>query len=117
MTIINLNNDYFLVKFDLQEDLNTVITEGPWTVQGHYLTVRRWSPNFWPNTVTIDFTLAWIRFPNLLVIYYDDDLLRVVAFVVGNLIKIDKHTSLAFRGRFARVYVELNLNKPLVAQF
>lgn len=29
MTILDLSNDYFLVKFDLNEDLNTIIISGP----------------------------------------------------------------------------------------
>lgn len=59
----------------------------------------------------------WIRFPDLLVMYYDDDLLRALASVIGTPVKVDKNSSMELRGCFIRVCVELDLNKPLVAQF
>lgn len=65
ITILDLSNDYFLVKFALPEDIDTVISGGPWIVHGHYLIAKKWTPEFMPDMDTIDSTLAWIRFPNL----------------------------------------------------
>lgn len=36
---------------------------------------------------------------------------------MGRPIKVDMNTSLATRGRFVRVCIEVDLNKPLVGQF
>ncbi|KAJ8765112.1 hypothetical protein K2173_010598 [Erythroxylum novogranatense] len=85
-------------------------------IQGHYLTVRQWSPDFRPSTSTMDKILAWVRFPELLVMYYDDNVLRVLASGVGFPFRVDVHTSLATRGQFARVCVEIDLAKPLVGK-
>lgn len=46
LDILDLGYDFFLVKFDLKEDLDTVLAEGPWIIQDHYLTVRRWQLDF-----------------------------------------------------------------------
>ncbi|ONI21009.1 hypothetical protein PRUPE_2G044900 [Prunus persica] len=70
--LIDLMNDYFVVRFDLEEDLNFVLTRGPWMIAGH---------------------------GNLL----------------GKLLKIDSLTTSQNRGKFARLCVELDLNKPLDA--
>ncbi|KAE8710075.1 hypothetical protein F3Y22_tig00110328pilonHSYRG01226 [Hibiscus syriacus] len=40
--LIDLENNYFLVKF-ADEDDYTKVTEGSWTIYGSYLTVQPWS--------------------------------------------------------------------------
>ena len=37
--------------------------------------------------------------------------------MVGKTVKVDLNTQLAARGKFARVAVEIDLNKPLVSRF
>lgn len=61
--------------------------------------------------------MAWVRFPKLSVMYYEEDVLYAHASSIGTPIKIDVNTRLATRGRFARVCVEIDLTKPLVAKF
>ncbi|KAI5337780.1 hypothetical protein L3X38_017051 [Prunus dulcis] len=46
--LIDLVNDYFVVKFDLEEDLNCVLTSGPWIIAGQYLVMQKWRPSFCP---------------------------------------------------------------------
>ncbi|KAJ8760479.1 hypothetical protein K2173_015146 [Erythroxylum novogranatense] len=60
--------------------------------------------DFRPSTSTMDKILAWVRFSELPVMYYDDNVLRVLASSVGFPFRVDVHTSLATRGQFARVY-------------
>lgn len=108
-----MGHDFFLIKFDHQEDLDTVLTEGPWIIQDHYLTVQRWQPDFIPAQATINLTLAWISIPGLSMIYYDDNALCAIAFYIGTPVKIDSNMTLATHGKFARVCVEVDLTKPL----
>lgn len=98
MSVLDLGNDYFLVKFDLKKYLNMVISGRPWLVQGHYLTMRISTPDFNPNISSIELTLAWVRFPNLLVIYYDNDFIRALAMAIGTPVQIDENTSLDLKG-------------------
>ncbi|MBA0726213.1 hypothetical protein Golax_002055 [Gossypium laxum] len=44
--LIDLENDYYLVRFNDEEDYNNVLTSGPWVILGQYLTFRLWSPMF-----------------------------------------------------------------------
>ncbi|CAL2260058.1 unnamed protein product [Prunus armeniaca] len=37
--LVDLVNDYFVVKFEVEEDLNYVFIEGPWIIAGQYLTI------------------------------------------------------------------------------
>lgn len=91
--------------------------EGHWIIQDHYLTVRRWKSDFVPTEATIDATLAWIRFPGLSTVYYDENALRATATCIDQPVKIDSNIALATIGKFARICVEVDLTKPLVGQF
>lgn len=70
--ILDLGHDFFLVKFDLKEDLKVVLFKEPWIIQDHYLTARKWHPEFVPSSTIVESTLAWVRFLGLSMVYYDD---------------------------------------------
>lgn len=49
--------------------------------------------------------------------YYNENVLYAIASSIGKLVNIDVDTILATYACFDRVYVEIDLTKPLVAQF
>ncbi|KAJ4844704.1 hypothetical protein Tsubulata_024279 [Turnera subulata] len=110
--LLDLGHGCFLAKLHNSEDLERVIKCGLWVVQGHYLTVRQWFPQFRPESDSIDCTLAWVRLSSLPLMYYDDDLLETVA--LGLPIKIDSNTSISTRALYARMCVEIDLALPFV---
>lgn len=115
--MIDLENDFFLVKFKTEDDAQYALTQGPWSILGHYLTVQQWSPRFDCSTETIDSGVAWIRLPGMPLHYYHKRILRMLGQVIGKVIKIDYNTESGSRGKFARTAVELDLAKPLCSQF
>ncbi|CAI8600901.1 unnamed protein product [Vicia faba] len=54
ISIIDLNNDYYLVAFSHEDDKKATMTNGPWFIYDHYLTVQEWRPNFQPESDTIE---------------------------------------------------------------
>lgn len=60
---------------------------------------------------------VWVRFPVLPLEYYTERWLRIARNHIGKTIKIDIATLLASHGRFARVCVEVDLKKPLMAGY
>ncbi|KAG6763281.1 hypothetical protein POTOM_030695 [Populus tomentosa] len=54
LSLVDLGNEFFLEKFSNAEDRDFALFEGPWMVADHYLTVRRWHPNFDPEEATIE---------------------------------------------------------------
>ncbi|MBA0702641.1 hypothetical protein Goari_020437 [Gossypium aridum] len=44
--IMDLENDYFLVKLQMEVDYIHALTEGAWIVYGYYLTVQPWTEYF-----------------------------------------------------------------------
>ncbi|XP_019155023.1 PREDICTED: uncharacterized protein LOC109151878 [Ipomoea nil] len=83
----------------------------------HYLVVQEWVPNFHPHSNTTKKILVWIRLPDLSIEYFDEKTLRKIGNKVGRTVKIDVTTGLATRGKFARICVEVDLTKPLLAKF
>ncbi|XP_020203712.1 uncharacterized protein LOC109789219 [Cajanus cajan] len=114
--VLDIGHGFFLVKFDMQEDRDKVITGGPWMMFDHYLAVREWVPDFVAAEVRIDKALVWIRFPSLGMEYYDESVLLALATAVGRPVKVDFMTMNATRGKFARVCVEIDLNEPVVGK-
>ncbi|BFG37533.1 hypothetical protein CerSpe_238070 [Prunus speciosa] len=44
--LIDLANDFLIVRFFLEEDLNYVLTKRPGVIAGQYLTMQKWRPHF-----------------------------------------------------------------------
>lgn len=69
--LIDLQNDFFVVRFAELVDYNKVMYDGPWTILRHYLTVQRWKPEFKTFEETIKKIVVWIRILDLPIEYYD----------------------------------------------
>ncbi|KAH9791596.1 putative ribonuclease H protein [Citrus sinensis] len=115
--IIDLENDFYLVRFKNARDADYVLTSGPWTIMGHYLTVQPWSLHFDSSKGEIDKVVAWIRLPGMALQYYHKKILRRLGQIIGSVIRIDYTTESAQRGKFARIAVEIDLKSPLISQF
>ncbi|CAB4289229.1 unnamed protein product [Prunus armeniaca] len=46
MSLIDLENNYYVVKFLLAKDMNYVLTGDPWQIDGQYLVTQKWKPGF-----------------------------------------------------------------------
>ncbi|XP_031124237.1 uncharacterized protein LOC116026951 [Ipomoea triloba] len=117
MDLIAIQNGYFLARFASVTDYEHARLEGPWTVLDHCLAVKDWEPDFNPMREETHKLLVWVRFPCLPIEYYDYDFLMRVGDMIGTARKVDHATSMASRGLFARVSVEVDITKPLLARF
>ncbi|XP_024041874.1 uncharacterized protein LOC127898858 [Citrus sinensis] len=116
-SVIDLENNYYLVRFRSVGDAMDALTKGPWLVMGHYLTVQPWTPSFDFTNTALEQVTVWIRLPGLAVHLYDRKVLQKLGQLVGNVITIDSNTASSSRGRFARLAVSISLTRPLVSQF
>lgn len=123
MEIIDLAHGYFVVRFTNSEDYQHVFDGGPWTILGHYLMIQRWKPEFIPSTSEVGRVAIWVRIPDFPVEYYGKHFLWRIGESLGKMIKIDEHSMRSSvneatgRGSFARLCVEVDLRKSLVAKF
>ncbi|KAL4383220.1 hypothetical protein GQ457_15G009900 [Hibiscus cannabinus] len=111
--LIDLENNYFLVRFEDRRDYSMVLTDGPWTIYGNYLTVQPWSRSFSTSEKHPSHVVVWVRLPGLPYRYYCKALFQRIAQVVGKVVKVDYNTQAGERGKFARLAVMVDLNKPL----
>lgn len=117
-SIIDLENDYFIFSFKVEGDVEFALTQGPWTIMGHYLIVQPWTFQFDASMQEIHLIIAWIRLLSMAFHYYYKRMLRKLGQIIGMVIQINYNTkSSSMRGRFARIAVEVVLNKPVVSQF
>nr|POF23677.1 uncharacterized protein CFP56_77213 [Quercus suber] len=114
MDCIDLGYDYFLVKFELAEDMDAILMGGPWFIGQHFLAIRQWEPGFKASTATLSSVAVWIRLPELPLEFYEPSVLLKIGRAIGPVLRIDSHTANGERGRFARLCVQVNLDKPLV---
>jgi hypothetical protein len=80
------------------------------------LAVSKWAQTFNDSTATIDKTMVWIRISCLNLVYYDESVLWALTSMVDTPIKVDLHTLKVARGRFARMWVEIDITKPVVGR-
>ncbi|KAJ7962302.1 Zinc ion binding nucleic acid binding protein [Quillaja saponaria] len=114
LKLIDLGCDFYIVHLNSSEDLNHMLTNGPWIIVGHYLTMRRWKPEFQPNKERIKHIAVWIQFPELPIEYFQSDFLFEAGGQIGKILKVDKATQDSERGKFARICIEIELDKPLI---
>ncbi|KAG7578919.1 Reverse transcriptase domain [Arabidopsis thaliana x Arabidopsis arenosa] len=113
MFVMDLPRQFFMVRFQSEEEYMSVLTGGPWRIFGSYLMVQAWSPEFDPIKDEIVTTPVWVRISNVPVNFYHKQILMGIARGLGKPIKVDQTTLSFERARFARVCVEVNLKKPL----
>lgn len=111
--IIDLPKGFFAVMFSAETDYNRALFEGPWMVADHYLLVQRWRPNFINRAKKESKIAVWIRIPELALELYNLKFLTRLGSSLGNFLKMDQLTTFHHRGQFARICVELDLNKAL----
>lgn len=112
--IIDLPNDYFVVKFHLHEDMGTALYGGPWIIAGQTLVVQQWKPNFNPSLDEITTMAIWVRIVGLPPKFFKEFTMRKIGHSLGSVVKVDKLTLSQTRGQFGRLCVEIDLQKPLL---
>lgn len=115
--LIDLGNDFFIVKLLNIEEYEQALSNGHWLIGDNYLHVQRWRSNFSAKYATIKSMPIWVCFPNLPVEYYKEAWLKKTWDLIGRTIKVDDTTCATSRGKFARVWVKIDLRKPLRSKF
>jgi hypothetical protein len=111
--LVDLPTGFCLVKFQLIEDIDFILCNGPWIIVGQTLVVQKWQVDFDHLVDKINRMAAWVRILDLLVKYYKEFALKKIGGLIGPVVKIDKVTLVQTRGKFCRLCVEVNRYEPL----
>ena len=114
MDCVNLGNGFFLVRLSLKEDFENILKKGPWFIGGHFLSLRPWEPDFRPSSANVSSVAIWVRLNALLIEYYNAEALHQIGNSIDNVLQVDTFTTSEIRGRFARLCIQIDVEKPLV---
>ncbi|KAJ4826498.1 hypothetical protein Tsubulata_024814 [Turnera subulata] len=86
---------------------------GPWTIFKNVHCVQPWTPDFRASTGRIDKVAICVHFPEVKVNRYHPQILTTLGNLVGSSLKLDENSVTVKRGKFAKVAVVVDLEKPL----
>lgn len=111
---VDLGHDFYSVRFALKEDLESVLEKGPWFIGGQFLSIRPWEPFFKPAEANVSSIAVWIRLQELPLEFYETEVLKQIGEAIGKVLRIDAYTALEARGKYARLCLQVDINKPLI---
>ena len=114
LVCVDLGKEFYSVRFSLKEDMDAVLNNGPWFIGGHFLSIRPWEPFFKPASASVSSIAVWVRLHELPLELYEMEVLKQIGEAIGRVLRIDSHTAMEARGRYARLCIQLDVNKPLI---
>ena len=111
---VRLGYDFFLIRFAQKDDYEAVLKKGLWFISEHFLSIRPWELYFKPSSANISSVAVWIRLNELPIEFYNAEALYQIGKAIGNVLRVDTHTSSKTRGKFARLCVQVDVDKPLI---
>ncbi|KAH1074554.1 hypothetical protein J1N35_026882 [Gossypium stocksii] len=104
--------DLEILEGDVQKSLVNRVPAITFPDRIHQILIQAFDPSqAFPSVV-----MAWIRFPGLPGYRYNHKIITEIRGMVGKVVKLDMNTDNRARGRFARMVIYADLDKPLVSQ-
>ncbi|XP_042521289.1 uncharacterized protein LOC122094754 [Macadamia integrifolia] len=103
-----LGKGYVIFQFRCEGDKAAIWRRTPLRVRGQLIRLQHWRPDFNIHEKNSFTKLVWVRFPDLPLEYWHDNVLLSIAKAVGRPVTLDNHTRQGILGYFARVLVEVD---------
>ena len=116
MEIIDLINDCYLMKISTFSSYEYALIGGPWLLYDHYLTTRKWEPDFHLKDNEIEKVVAWTCPSRLPMNLYDRKFLIYLGNKVGRALEVDAMTSKQLRDKYARLLCRIGFNKTFTVK-
>ncbi|KAF8395337.1 hypothetical protein HHK36_019282 [Tetracentron sinense] len=114
ITTLDLSKDMVLFMFDEVSDLNKVLANSPWAFNGHLLALQKWKEDTSVSEFVFDSISIWTQIHDLPL----DWITRRIGMQLGSDIGCVEDVDIPFGGilggKFIRIRVCINLNRPLV---
>ena len=114
MDCVDLTHGFFLVRFYTKEDLDSILDKVSWFIGDFFLSLRLWEPFFKPSMASVSSITVWVRLHKLPIELYETDALKQIGESLGRVLRIDAHTAMEARGKYARLCIQIDVNKQLV---
>ncbi|XP_057834982.2 uncharacterized protein LOC131045412 [Cryptomeria japonica] len=113
MEVTLLANNFFMVTFLCMADRNRVFEGGPYFYNQVGLFVKPWHVGFNPSEELPNRVLVWVRLPRFPIECCREDVLHMLASMLGKPVGPSSQTLGKKVMTFARICVELDLSRPL----
>ncbi|PKU78531.1 RNA exonuclease 1 [Dendrobium catenatum] len=113
MTLLSLADGFFLLKFTTVEDLEMILSGGPWFLLGKPFILQRWSPKFKPKRDEDAPIPIWIKIVDFPLALWTPTGISKISSFIGIPISVDSLTASRSRLTFARVCVLINKDSIL----
>ena len=80
----------------------------------HFLAIKQWEPYFKASEAKLSSVAMWVRLPEQPIEFYDAVVLREIGSAIGPVLRIDSYTASESRGSYAKLCVQVDLEKPLI---
>ncbi|KAJ4883866.1 hypothetical protein Rs2_33959 [Raphanus sativus] len=110
---IALSRDRFQFVFQREEDLLTVIKDGPWSYNYWAMVLERWSPN--PPKDSLRMLDVWIRIRNIPAIFFKIETMYKLAAEVGKVEVVEYDPKASHTKEYIRALVHFDTDKPAKA--
>ncbi|XP_018448551.2 uncharacterized protein LOC108820063 [Raphanus sativus] len=88
MYVMDLPHQFFMVRFERENEYLAALSGGPWRAFSSYLMVRAWSPDFDPLRDDIITTPVWFRLSNIPLNFYHRSILMGIAKGLGSPVRV-----------------------------
>ncbi|XP_042481900.1 uncharacterized protein LOC122062377 [Macadamia integrifolia] len=105
-----LEKGYVIFQFQCEGNKTTVWRRPPHRVGDQVIRFQYWKPEFNIQEKQSFTKLVWIRFPDLPLEYWHENVLLSIAKAVGCPVALDRQTRQGLLGYFARVLVEIDIS-------
>lgn len=75
---MDLGYDFFLIKFNNEQNSLQALHDGPWFVYNNFISVQKREPNLVASQAHLAHTAIWVRLPELPTEFYDFEILRKI---------------------------------------
>ena len=117
VSVVGRDSFFYLIHFELLEDLNHFCSEGPWAVDGALLILEKWRPNLVLNRLQLNYVSLWVQLHGLPLDYQYPELAEHMGQLMGIFEKVDWEDCIPRNIRFMRVRVRIDPWMPLPTGF
>ena len=115
--MVGRDSYYFILHFDIPDDLIYICDEGPWVVEGALLILERWRANLVIKGLQLNYVSLWVQLHGLLLEYQYPDLAIQIGHMLRVYERIDWDAHIPRNIRFMCIRLRMNPWLPLVAGF
>lgn len=109
-----VGDNLFLADFSSPIDRTWVMRDGPWHFFNSLMAFKEPHDLQNPSDIVFDEITVWVQLHNLPFLYMHSSILSEIAAQIGTIQEVDMGVDGSCTGKFARVRVTLNIERPLL---